>query len=259
MRSLPVTHPNYQYSSSLNPYSDRLSSFPFVWNNQQTEDKAGQWRSLFNQPSDFALRLEIGCNTGHVLRARAEADLNTIYLGIEWKFKIVFQGAEKTVRKNLKNVGFLRMNADRIPYVFAAGELDRLDIYFPDPWSPSSQWKNRIIRPDTLAGIAHALKANGILEIRTDNPEYAHWIDKCFAEQIDMFERLSYTQDKHRDGNAKDLKIPNITLFEGIYIQEGKPIHEFRFRRTEAAAAQKFTGLPKEVAKAAAIRFGFLN
>src|SRR5262249_1584055 len=144
----------YKYPASKNPYWLKLHGFEgeVYWDNG-TEMHRGHWREHFPDARPARgrkLHVEIGCNTGHVIRAWAEKNPERAYIGVEWKFKIVHRGAEMARKKNLRNLLFFRSHAERLHHMFAPGEIDFLHIYFPDPWPKKSQWKNRYLTAERL-------------------------------------------------------------------------------------------------------------
>ena len=137
---VPVHHPDFRYTVSHNPYARKLAELPphRVFSDHATESYRGRWREL--APSmDSRVSIEIGCNAGHVLLKWAEQDPANLYIGIDWKFKIIHRAAEKAAERGLRNAIFLRAHAERLPFMFAPGEVDRLALYFPDPWPKKAQ------------------------------------------------------------------------------------------------------------------------
>ncbi len=231
---LPLEHPNYAYPRARNPYAARLAEFEIkAFSDSDTEKRPGQWLSEFADTSaKTPLIVEIGCNTGHVVRAWAERSPENRYIGIDWKFKAIHRGLEKAAKKSLKNLLFLRANVWRLGYIFAPGEVDEIHIYCPDPWPPKSQWKKRFLCRENFPVLQQSLKSGGILHIKTDHAGYFDWIEEAFAGQEAGWETVSKTRDKHaKHPNPEKLDIPEVTLFEKIFISKGIPIHEWVLRK----------------------------
>lgn len=229
MKRLPLDHPEYRYSEAKNPYSARLKEFPEIaYSDNETETHAGKWRTRFPEvpgAKNKELHVEIGCNTGHVTRAWAEAHPNRLHIGIDWKFKIIHRGAEKTAAKGLKNLIFLRANVERLRYMFGEGEIDALYLFFPDPWPKKAQWKNRFLKASTLRDAARVVKPGGLFFIKTDHDGYFEKMCEAFEECKDLWKVEKITKDLHAGNpNAKELKIPDVTLFERLFIKDGIPI-----------------------------------
>ena len=56
--------------------------------------------------------------------------------------------------------------------------LDRVQLFFPDPWPKKRHAKRRIIQPEFVTKISEKLKSNGTLHLATDWSPYAeHMIE----------------------------------------------------------------------------------
>ena len=53
------------------------------------------------------------------------------------------------------------------------GSLDRLQLYFPDPWHKKKHHKRRIVQPDWVALVNTKLRPGGVLHMATDWQDYA--------------------------------------------------------------------------------------
>ncbi|MBS1961040.1 MAG: tRNA (guanosine(46)-N7)-methyltransferase TrmB [Bdellovibrionales bacterium] len=231
---LPLTHPDYKYGLARNPYSAKLREFPsLAYSDNATETYAGAWREKFGIPgAGRELHVEIGCNTGHVTRAWAAENPEKLYIGIDWKFKIIHRGAEKTAEKGLRNLLFFRANVERLRFMFGAGEVDALYLYFPDPWPKKAQWKNRFLKESTLREAARVVRPGGLFHIKTDHDGYYEWMRDAFAKVGDVWEIERETTDLHAGNpDAGKLEIPAVTLFEKLFIKDGIKIKSAWLRR----------------------------
>ncbi|MDR3606715.1 MAG: tRNA (guanosine(46)-N7)-methyltransferase TrmB [Oligoflexia bacterium] len=224
----PVTDPAFRYAESRNIYAKKLLELKGkVYADHDTETHRGKWRGTFSGPNREALHLEIGCNAGHVVSQWAARDPKTAYIGLDWKYKPIFRGAEKGLKHGLENLIFFRAHAERVRFMFAENELDRVSIFFPDPWPKKKHFKNRWVTADRLRDLHSVLRTGGILHIKTDHPGYFDWINDALQETRALWEVMSHTRDLH-GGNpdAKKLQIPDVTLFERLFINDGLPIHQ---------------------------------
>lgn len=236
---LPLTHPDYIYGQAKNPYSAKLKEFPtLAYSDNATETFAGKWRDYFGISAALdsgkirELHVEIGCNTGHVTRAWAAQNPENLYIGIDWKFKIIHRGAEKTAEKGLKNLLFFRANVERLRYMFGEGEVDALYLYFPDPWPKKAQWKNRFLKESTLREAARIVRPGGLFHIKTDHDGYYAWMQDAFKTVTDVWDLEKESLDLHAENpNVFKLEIPEVTLFEKLFIKDGIPIKSAWLRR----------------------------
>ncbi len=235
---LPLLHPDYRYAASRNIYSAKLETLKGrVFSCNETETHRGHWREYFPDQSGTAiarrqLHVEIGCNAGHVTVEWAASNPHQAYIGIDWKFKPIFRATEKGMKKSLGNLLFFRAHADRLHFMFGEGEIDHLYLFFPDPWAKKSQLKNRFITAERLRAIAPLMSAGGKFHIRTDHPGYFEWMEAAVAEVPDLWRVSEHTRDRHA-GNAapEKLKIPDVTLFEGLFIKDGIKINAMTLER----------------------------
>ena len=232
----PVQHPDYHYTAvAKNPYSLKLKEFSnTAYADDATEAFRGQWRDQFKSPLDSKrpLHVEIGCNGGHVILEWAKRDSSAAYIGLDWKFKQIYRGAEKAQKRGIANLIFLRGYAERVSFIFGAGEIDHLYLFFPDPWAKKSQLKNRYITAESLRMLSTLVKIGGIFHIKTDHAGYFEWIEAAIAEVPELWTIKSRTTDLHAGNlNPNQLQIPEVTLFEKIFIREGIKICSVHLER----------------------------
>jgi tRNA (guanine-N7-)-methyltransferase len=231
---VPLTHPDYRYPTSRNPYWGKLQKHQgLVYSDNETEMHRGEWRSKFLTPnlekSRQPLHVEIGCNAGHVILEWAALKPNIKFIGIDWKFKPIFRGVEKGVRRDLKNLLFFRSHAERLKYMFGPGEIDQLFLYFPDPWPKTAHWKNRFITAETLRTIAPLMHKNGVFHIKTDHRGYFDWMIENINQVKDVWTPTEISYDLHAGHpDPKSLRIPEVTLFESLFVKDCLPIHSVK-------------------------------
>ncbi len=230
---IPLQHPEYRYPPSRNPYSEKLKQAPgVVLSDNETEARRGNWK---NERAESLLHVEIGCNAGHVVTEWAARDPKDLFIGIDWKFKAIYRAFEKALKKKLSNLHLLRAHADRLPFMFGKGEIDRLYLFFPDPWPKKSQLKNRYFTEAKLRMIAELMPVGGLFEIKTDHPGYFEWMKEHAARTADLWEVLALTHDLHSGHpNPGQLTYPEVTCFEKLFIKDGIKIHRMVLKRRSA-------------------------
>jgi tRNA (guanine-N7-)-methyltransferase len=232
---LPIHHADFRYTESKNPYWAKLQDLKgIVYSDHEAEVHAGQWRSQFSDQtasSERQLHVEIGCNAGHVIVEWAKQNPQHAYIGLDWKFKIIFKGAEKVKKRDLKNLIFFRGHAERLEFMFAPQEIDRLSLFFPDPWPKKAHWKNRLVTADRLRTIAKLMKPDGVFHIKTDHAGYFDWMLDAISQAQDSWEVVELTRNLHEFHPAPEtLKIPDVTLFERLFIKDGIPIQSVKLK-----------------------------
>jgi tRNA (guanine-N7-)-methyltransferase len=235
---LPLDHPEYRYSVSRNPYQAKVRALEGrVYSDNDSETHRGRWRERFADAASHAgprrpLHVEIGCNAGHVVLEWAARDPGTAFIGVDWKFKPIFRGAEKSVKRGLNNLILLRAHADRLHYMFGSGEIDFLALYFPDPWPKKAQLKNRWLTAARLRTVAGLVRPGGVFHLKTDHLGYFEWMEAAIREVADLWEPFEHTRDLHAGHPApQTLKIPDVTLFESLFIKDGIKINSVKLRR----------------------------
>ncbi|MEK6704359.1 MAG: tRNA (guanosine(46)-N7)-methyltransferase TrmB [Bdellovibrionota bacterium] len=258
-----LTDTGYRYPISRNTYFPKLLELarqPIGFNKASqvyldngAELMRGHWREIFSDqhtpgPSahDRELHVEIGCNAGHVIVELAKRNPDKLYIGIECKHKAVYRCAQKAAKSGLRNIAFIRGNAFRIKHIFAEAEVDSLSIFFPDPWPRRSQRMNRLISARWLDQVGELLKPSGMLHIKTDHADYFDWIEKEFKKSY-LENRAWVNAERSTDLYAnhpspQSLDIPDVTLFEKLFIAEGKPI--FNLNVILKSAGTDFTAMP---------------
>ncbi len=118
--------------------------------------------------------MEIGFGAGEVLGQLARSRPDVDFLGIEVHRPGIGRLLQQMAEWELTNIRLFCGDAvdvvrDRLtPFC-----LDRVNIYFPDPWPKKRHHKRRLIQPPFIALLARVLKPSGILHLATDWEPYA--------------------------------------------------------------------------------------
>ena len=154
---------------------------------------------------------------------------DTFLLGIEAAPAYARYAAERLKKQGQKNGYLLVDNAklfleDRV----GAVEVDRLHVYFPDPWPKRRHRKRRFFTDEVPAVIQRVLKPGGWLLVCTDNAACAGEIARVLGasplgvRDPEEEERLLRAEPGH--GFSP-------TNFERKYQAEGRIIRRYAFRR----------------------------
>lgn len=118
--------------------------------------------------------LEIGFGMGQSLCTMAEQAPEQDFIGIEVHKPGV--GALITLLQEKQVTNVRVFNCDAIEVLnnsIADNSLDRLLLFFPDPWHKARHHKRRIVQPEFAALIRRKLKLGGIFHMATDWQPYA--------------------------------------------------------------------------------------
>ena len=118
--------------------------------------------------------LEIGFGMGDSLAAMAEADARAAFVGIEVHRPGVGRLLSEIDRRALENLKVYAEDAvEVLEQVIASESLDRIQIYFPDPWHKKRHHKRRLIQPEFVSLLSDRLTTGGKLHLATDWQPYA--------------------------------------------------------------------------------------
>lgn len=130
--------------------------------------------------------LEIGFGNGDALLAMATAQPETDFIGIEVHRPGVGHLLRELDQQALTNVRVIREDAVAVLENYLPDNcLDRLLLFFPDPWHKQRHHKRRIVQAEFLELLAKKIKSGGTLHMATDWENYAEHMlgvtDRCTA------------------------------------------------------------------------------
>lgn len=200
----------------LSPQQEEL--WAALW--PRYELTAGMLTSLVQQKAPLVV--EIGFGYGDSFYAFAKETPQWNFIGVE----VYRVGVAKLLAKlNTEPLSNVYLYCGNAPLLFKnllpENSVDRVQIYFPDPWPKRRHHKRRLIQPNFVELIASRLKPNGIMHLATDWDDYAEGMKtaiestKLFGEIHPEFPRLGRI----------------ITKYEQKAIIESRKIHELVFQR----------------------------
>ncbi len=118
--------------------------------------------------------LEIGFGMGQSLAAMAGAAPDTDYIGVEVYRPGVGSLLRELGNHDIKNVRVISEDAVQVlEQMIPDAALDRVQLFFPDPWPKKRHHKRRIVQPGFLDLLSRKIKKGGIFHMATDWEEYA--------------------------------------------------------------------------------------
>jgi len=129
-------------------------------------------------PGGFdAIKLEIGIGNGDALIHMAAADRDSLYLGIEVHEPGVGRCLNNIEQQRLRNVRLVKHDAvEVLEQMLDAEVVDRVLLFFPDPWHKKRHHKRRIVNRNFRELVNRGLKTGGAVHAATDWRDYADWI-----------------------------------------------------------------------------------
>ena len=134
-------------------------------------------QALFGRSAPVTL--EIGFGMGQSLLEMAMAAPEHDFVGVEVHRPGVGALLNGMLRENVNNVRVYSCDAmEVLRQCVADNSLDRVLLFFPDPWHKSKHHKRRIVNPVFAELVRQKLKPGGILHMATDWEPYAeHMLD----------------------------------------------------------------------------------
>ena len=137
--------------------------------------------------NDAPITLEIGFGDGVSLATMAANAPEQNFIGIEVHRPGVGRLLHLIEENNLTNLRVMDDDAvqiiiNRIPKAC----LDRVQLFFPDPWHKKRHNKRRILQDDFVKLIASKLGTNGVFHLATDWEEYAEHMAETMEASADF-------------------------------------------------------------------------
>ena len=171
--------------------------------------------------------LEIGFGNGETLVAQAAGDPARDYIGVEVHRPGVGHCLLAADAAGLHNLRVIVHDAvevlrEQVP----AGSLQRVNVYFPDPWPKKRHHKRRLLQPPFLELVTARLGPGGTLRIATDWQNYAEHIDEVLAASsaLRVIERREHAGDAPLDRP--------VTKFERRGLEKGHRIVDWCIARS---------------------------
>lgn len=180
------------------------------------------WAAVFG--NDHPVEVEVGYGKGLFLATAGQANPRTNYLGVEIVRKYQLVTASRLAKRGLLNVRAACADArEFFRDWIAAGSVQRVHLYFPDPWWKTRHHKRRVFTPEFARECERVLRADGELLVATDVADYAVMVRETAAAHTGF-----------REGEAPPEATPAhdmdyLTNFERKFRQEGRAIHRMRF------------------------------
>ena len=158
------------------------------------ESCKGKWREIFG--NDNPVYIEIGMGKGTFIMECAIRNPDINYIGIEKYSSVLLRALEKREQDpDLKNLYFIRMEAEYIENVFEKDEVDSIYLNFSDPWPKDRNAKRRLTSDRFLKRYTGVLKKDGVITFKTDNIDLFDFSVETAKEC--GWEILAETRDLH--------------------------------------------------------------
>lgn len=141
----------------------------------QPDTGARDFDALFGRQAPRTF--EIGFGMGHSLLDMAQAAPEQDFIGVEVHRPGVGALLSGLLSRGLENVRVYDCDAmEVLRDCIADASLDRLLLFFPDPWHKARHNKRRIVKPEFAELVRRKLKIGGVLHMATDWEPYAEYM-----------------------------------------------------------------------------------
>ena len=172
--------------------------------------------------------LEIGFGMGTSLIEMALANPDTDFIGIEVHPPGVGTLMNSARLESLSNLRVYLADAnDVLDECFDTQSIDRLQLYFPDPWHKKKHNKRRIVQSAFIQQVRTKLRPGGILHMATDWQHYAEQMMETLSE-AEGFENCAGAGEYSERPSYRP-----ITKFEKRGERLGHGIWDLVFKKTD--------------------------
>jgi tRNA (guanine-N7-)-methyltransferase len=173
----------------------QAKAFDDYWSKMGIEvsDTTLNFSKLFG--NDHPVVLEIGFGMGRSLVEMAQAQPHLNFLGIEVHRPGVGACLAYAGELQLSNLKVIEHDAvEVLKNNIPTASLERLQLFFPDPWHKKRHHKRRIVQADFVELVAKKLKPAGQSHMATDWEPYAHHMLEVM-QKSEVFKNTSQTND----------------------------------------------------------------
>lgn len=169
--------------------------------------------------------LEIGFGNGLSLAEMAERFPQQNFFGVEVHRPGVGSLLVQVKKQELLNVRVSQEDAvEVLNQQIADSCLDRVQIFFPDPWHKKRHHKRRLIQAEFVSMLVSKLKHNGVIHVATDWENYAeHILEVLSADQ---------SLENTAGGYAEKPEYRPDTKYEARGIRLGHGVWDLVFRKS---------------------------
>ncbi len=182
------------------------------------------WSVVFGRSAPVVL--EIGFGMGDSLLAMCLAEPDKDFVGVEVHPPGVGRLMNNAAEVGVDNLRIYMADAtDVLDDCISKDSLDRIQIYFPDPWPKKKHHKRRIIQPPFVEKLRDKLAPGGLMHLATDWEPYAEAMVEVF-EAVDQLENQG-----NADGYAERPDFRPLTKFENRGRRLGHGVWDLLYRR----------------------------
>ena len=180
--------------------------------------------------NNHPLIFEIGFGMGDSLLHMAMTSPDSNFIGVEVHLPGVGRLLNNADKAGIDNLRVYKDDAvEVLNHCFADNSIDRLQLYFPDPWHKKRHHKRRIVQPEFANLVNRKLKAGGIWHMATDWQPYAEQMLEVLTEAKNFANVTGEGQYSARPDYRPETK------FERRGVRLGHGVWDLIFSKVEAS------------------------
>lgn len=169
--------------------------------------------------NDRPVEVEVGFGTGKFLLAHGSKFPDRNLLGLEITHKMVHHAANQLFKAALSNVRVIHCDGRVVlRYLVPKNSVERVHVYFPDPWVKKRHIKRRVANRNFLETVHGALKPGGHFNLFTDHRDY-------FDYFMDEWREAGLFTAEGEAGHYAP------TPYEQKWVREGRTIYRIVLRK----------------------------
>jgi tRNA (guanine-N7-)-methyltransferase len=157
--------------------------------------------------------IEVGFGSGRHILYQANANPNTLYIGIEIHTPSAQQLLKQIEIQNLNNIWVVNYDARLFLEMLPSNIAKQIFVHFPIPWDKKPN--RRVISVDFVSEAIRVLEVDGTLELRTDSDLY-------YKYSVDIFSSF----EKIKMQIQKNFALPIISKYEARWNRQEKDIYD---------------------------------
>lgn len=178
--------------------------------------------SLFNQQG--VLDLEIGCGTGEFLNAKAQANPDYTYVGMEISRRAIYYAVHHANKQKLNNILYIKTDVKLTYPLFVPNALQNIYINFPDPNYGSRNLKHRIFTSKFLDAVYPALVTTGKIIVVTDQHPF-------LTDMLEIAENDSRFKKTHEERFLTTFNPIVKTRYQKAWERFKRPVFRFELQK----------------------------
>ena len=174
--------------------------------------------------NDNPLVLEIGCGKGTFACTYAAQHPELNLLAVEMEANVLVSACEKAKAAGLKNVHFMRCNAQYLPAYLDDNSVEAIFLNFSCPYPKSTYENHRLTSKAFLDIYKELMTENAVVCQKTDNQKFFEYSIESLSQN--GFKLSNISLDLH----SSDFEGNIVTEYEQKFVDEGKPIFRLEAR-----------------------------